>query len=129
MDRIDEILCDWHEWQAGYTPKLWHGGADPACRGFQSSRQWMDYDELNEEVERELKGATGRLVEPLVMALETRLRLAVNTAVRNLSAGAEVFRNPRYPETQGQDYAAAKAILCPQLVFVGLLEKSACVPA
>lgn len=126
MDRIDEILCDWYEYQMGYTPDLDYGGADPACRDFRISRQWMDYDDLNEEVERNLKAAVGKIVEPMVLALDIRSRLAVNTAVRNLLSGCVVWRNPRYPDTQDVDYARAKAMLCPKLVAAGLVEKRMC---
>jgi len=128
MDRIDEILCDAYEYQQAYTPNLDYGGADPACRDFRISRQWMDFDDLNEEVERNLKAATGKIVEPMLQALDTRSRLAVNTAVRNFLSGSAVWVNPRYPQTQDEDYARAKAILCPKMVAAGLLDKSACKP-
>lgn len=126
MDAIDELLLDHYEWQAGYEPKLSYGSADPACRDFRISRQWMDYDDLNDEVERNLKAAVGRVIEPMVQKLDTRYRLAINTAMRNFMAGHTVWVNPRHPETQEQDYARAKAILCPQMVLAGLLDKAAC---
>jgi len=126
MDRIDELLLDWYSWQEGYTPNLDYGGADPACRDFRISRQWMDYDDLDAEVERNLKAAVGKIIEPMVQKLDTRYRLAINTAMRNFLSGSAVWVNPRYPQTQEQDYARAKAILCPQMVLAGLIEKSAC---
>lgn len=126
MDRIDELLFDWFEWSRSYAPALGHGGAEPACRGFQISRQWMDYDDLNEEVERNLTAMHGRAIEPMVLRLDTRYRLAINTAMSNFAVGASVWVNPRHPDTQQHDYAEAKAILCPQMVAVGLLEKRAC---
>lgn len=124
MDRIDELLLDHYEWQSSYTPNLDYGGADPACRDFRISRQWMDYDDLDAEVERNLKEAVGKVIEPMVHKLDTRYRLAINTAMRNFLSGAAVWINPRYPQTQDEDYARAKAILCPQMVLAGLLEKS-----
>lgn len=126
MDRIDELLCDWYEYQLGYTPDLDYGGADPACRDFRISRQWMDFDDLNEEVERNLKASVGKIIEPMVQALDTRSRLAINTAVRNFLSGSATWVNPRYPQTQDEDYARAKAILCPKMVAAGLAEKRAC---
>ncbi|MBU9403770.1 hypothetical protein KTE13_28905 [Burkholderia multivorans] len=128
MDRLDELLLDWYEWQNGYVPKLGHRGADPACRDFRISRQWMDYDDLDAEVERNRKAYVGRLVEPMIQKLDMRLRLAINTAMRNFSAGATVWINPRHPDTQDQDYACAKTILCSQMVAAGLLERGACKP-
>jgi len=128
MDRIDELLLDWHDWQAAYTPDLDYGGADPACRDFRISRQWMDYDDLNAEVEANQKAYVGKLIEPMILKLDMRSRLAINTAMRNFGAGFTVWVNPRHADTQTEDYARAKGILCPQMVAVGLLEKSACKP-
>jgi hypothetical protein len=128
MDRIDELLLDWYEWQAGYTPNLGHGGADPACRDFRISRQWMDYDDLDAEVEMNLRASVGKVIEPMILKLDMRSRLAINTAMRNFGAGASVWVNPRHAETQDEDYERAKAILCPQMVAAGLVEKSACKP-
>jgi hypothetical protein len=128
MDRIDELLCDWYEYQAGYTPDLDYGGADPACRDFRISRQWMDFDDLNDEVERNLKAAVGKIIEPMIHKLDTRYRLAINTAVRNFLSGSAVWVNPRHAQTQDEDYERAKAILCPKLVAAGLVERSACKP-
>lgn len=126
MDAIDDLLVQWYEWEFEYTPKLSYGSAEPACRGFRTSRQWMDYDDLNEEVERSLRAATGKIVEPMIQKLDTRHRLAVNTAMRNFLSGSEVWVNPRFPETQEVDYARAKRILCPQMVAAGILERNAC---
>jgi len=126
MDRIDELLLDWYEWQSSYTPPLAYGGADPACRDFRTSRQWMDYDDLNEEVEANQKAYAGRLIEPMILGLDMRGRLAINTAMRNFGAGFTVWVNPRHADTQEADYARAKAILWPKMVAAGLLDKSAC---
>jgi hypothetical protein len=126
MDRVDELLYDWYTWQDSYTPLLDYGGAEPACRDFRISRQWMDYDDLNDEVEANQRSYVGKLVEPMVQKLDMRSRLAINTAMRNFGAGVTVWINPRHADTQDADYARAKAILYPQLVAAGLLERSAC---
>jgi hypothetical protein len=127
MDRIDELLLDWYDYQRGYTPNLDYGGADPACRDFRISRQWMDYDDLNAEVEANQKAYVGKLIEPMILKLDMRSRLAINTAMRNFGAGASVWVNPRHAETQDEDYERAKAILCPQMVAAGLVEKRECI--
>lgn len=126
MDRIDELLIDWYEWQEGYAPKLSFGSADPACRDFRISRQWMEYDDLNDEVERNRKAYVGKLIEPMVQKLDMRYRLAVNTAMRNFVAGAAVWTNPRHGDTQDLDYAFAKEILGPQMLSAGLIARDAC---
>ena len=128
MDKIDELLLDWYEWSRSYGPKLSYGGAEPACRDFRISRQWMEYEDLNEEVEWNLKAMHGRALEPMILKLDVRSRLAINTAMLNFIAGASVWMNPRHPETQEADYARAKAILCPRMIAAGLLEKGTCKP-
>lgn len=128
MDKIDEVLLQWYEWSSSYAPGTGYGRCDPACRDFRISRQWMDYDDLNEEVEWNLKASTGKAVEPLIHKLETRYRLAINSAMRNFQAGYAVWSNPRYPDTQAEDYAQAKAILCPKLAALGLIDKNSCKP-
>jgi hypothetical protein len=126
MDKIDELLLDWYEWSRGYGLPLGYGKAEPACRDFRISRQWMDYDDLNAEVEYNLKESVGKVLEPMIHKLDVRSRLAINTAMSNFYSGSKVWVNPRYPETQDEDYARAKAILCPQMVSAGLIERTLC---
>jgi hypothetical protein len=128
MDRIDELLLDWFEWNQNYSPALGYGKAEPACRDFRISRQWMDYDDLNAEVEWNIKESVGKVIEPLIHALETRYRVAINTAMRNFQSEYAVWTNPRYPDAQADDYSQAKAILCPKLVALGMIDKNSCKP-
>lgn len=120
-DEIDAVLTEWYEWSQAYEPALGHGRASASCRGFKISDQWMDYDDLSEVVDRQLRAATGEAVDPLIQTLSLAHRVAVMTAVRNFVAGAVVFRNPRSPATQDSDYAEAKRLLRPGLVAKGLL--------
>lgn len=124
MDRIDELLLAWYEWSNDYMPRIGYAPRDSASRDFRSTRQWMTAAELSEEVDATLQAQIGHAVEPLVLALALRERLAVNTAVRNLKAGVQLWRNPRWPETQDFDYARAKQQLEPKLLLAGLLEKT-----
>jgi hypothetical protein len=128
MDKIDELLMDWYEWQRSYTPNLDYGRADPACRDFRISRQWMDFEDLNAEVEANQRAYIGKIIDPMIQKLDMRCRLAINTAMRNFGAGATVWVNPRHADTQDEDYERAKLVLCPKLVASGLLDKSACKP-
>ncbi|CAB3681556.1 hypothetical protein R8871_02539 [Paraburkholderia graminis C4D1M] len=121
VDAIDRLLLDWHEWQLGYEPVRGYPSDAVFGEAFQSSRQWMDIDDLNEEVEMRLRENVGRAIDPLVIALDVRLRIAVSTAVRNLYAGTSAWVNPRWPATQDADYARAKATLAPPLLSHGLL--------
>ncbi|MBN3756052.1 hypothetical protein G3N95_24130 [Paraburkholderia sp. Tr-20389] len=121
MDAIDRLLLDWHEWNLGW--ELVPGyPRDAGLGGFQSSRQWMDLDDLNDEVDRRIIEGHARVIDPLVLALDERLRVAVNIAMLNLAAGVEVCRNPRWPATQDADYQRAKEVLEPQLIQRGLLD-------
>lgn len=122
MDKIDEILLDWFEYNQSYEPALSYGRADPACRDFRISRQWMDFDDLNAEVEWNIKSGIGKIVDPIVQKLETRYRIAINNSMRNFQLGYSVWSG------DVGDYEKAKEILCPQFVSAGLIEKSACIP-
>lgn len=121
-DDIDVVLLDWYEWSEGYSPAVGYRSADASCREYRSSRQWMTYDELGEQVDANLRAEVGKVVEPLVLALGVRHRIAVSTAMRNMVTGASVWPNPRYPETQQEDYAAAKDLMRPQLYAKGLIK-------
>lgn len=125
MDRIDELLLDWWEWSLGFNPGTDYQAFDGTCAQFRSSRQWMEYDDLDAEVEWQRKKSVGRAIEPMIMNLDLRARVAVNTECRNMSDGARVWSTLRLDE-QAKEYARAKAILCPMMVAEGLIEKSAC---
>jgi hypothetical protein len=121
VDAIDRLLLDWHEWQLGYAPVRGYPRDAGFGEGYQSSRQWMDIDDLNEEVEMRLRERVGRVIDPLVMALDVRLRIAVSTAVRNLYADATTWSNPSCLTARDTDYWSAKLALGPALVSRGLL--------
>lgn len=123
-DEIDAVLTEWYEWSQAYEPALGHGRASASCRGFKISDQWMDYDDLSEVVDRQLRTATGEAVDPLIQKLSLSHRVAVMTAVRNFVAGALIHRNPRNPATQDADYAEAKRLMRPGLFAKGLILKS-----
>ncbi len=123
-DEIDAVLTEWYEWSQAYEPALGYGRASASCRDFKISNQWMDYDDLSDTVDRQLRAATGEAVDPLIQTLSLNHRVAVMTAVRNFVAGAVVFRNPRNPATQDTDYAEAKRALLPGLIAKGLLHST-----
>ncbi|WP_322046037.1 hypothetical protein [Paraburkholderia sp. J67] len=129
MDRIDEILLDWHEWQLGYEPVRGYPSDSVFGQAYRSSRQWMDLGDINEEVERWIIEGHSRAIDPLVAGLDLRLRIAVNTAVRNFHAGADIWTNPRWPLTQNADYERAKKILAPIMIARGLLDSSYMIPS
>lgn len=123
LDEIDQLLVDYYEWSQAYSEATGYGRVSASCRDFRSnSRQWMDYDEIGEEVDARLKAETGRAVEPMVLALPMRERIAATTAMRNFVAGRDVWRNPRYPETQDEDYSRAKDLLRPAMMNRGLIK-------
>ncbi|SAK62552.1 hypothetical protein AWB76_03267 [Caballeronia temeraria] len=117
-DEIDDLLVDWYGWSSTYQGVAGYARTDATCRGFRISRQW---DDLSDTVDAQLRESVGKIVEPIVERLDIRLRIAVNTAVRNFRAGRTVFRNPRYPETQDADYAKAKQVMRPQLAARNLV--------
>jgi hypothetical protein len=122
FDEIDDILYDWFKFSQSYQPALGYGRADSTCRDFTISRQWMEYDELSEIVDHQLREGIAKAVEPLIFELTLRQRMAIQTAMRNMDAGRTVWTNPRYPETQERDYAEAKELLRPKLFAKGLVK-------
>ncbi|QBQ99240.1 hypothetical protein [Paraburkholderia pallida] len=128
MDRIDELLLDWYEWSMGYNAGTDYQAFDSTCAHFRSSRQWMDYDELDAEVEWSRKKSIGRQLEPMIQRLDTRARVAINASMRNFLSGASVWGSARLGDGLSLDaeYGRAKAILCPQMVAVGILDRSVC---
>lgn len=122
MDEIDHVLTEWYEWSQSYRPAIGFGRADSACRDFKISNQWMTYSDLSDLVDYQVKAGIGEAVDPIVLALDVRWRIAVQTAVRNFAAGAAVFINPRFPETQHQDYANAKTFMLPKLIAKGVIK-------
>lgn len=127
MDRIDDLLLDWYEWSEGYNPRTDYQAFDGTCAQFRSSRQWMDFEDLDAEVEWQRKKSVGRAIEPMILKLDLRARVAINTMCRNFSDGADVWSSVRVSDLDAE-YARAKAILCPKLVAAGLLDKDACKP-
>lgn len=123
MDAIDRLLLDWHEWQLGYEPVRGYPPDAGFSEGFRSSRQWMDLDALNDEVDAQLRESVGRVIDPLILKLDLRLRIAISTAVRNLYAGTIVWTNPRWPNAQDADYVRAKSTLAPALLSRGLITR------
>jgi hypothetical protein len=126
MDRIDELLCDWWEWSQGYNPGTGYSGFDSTCAQFRTSRQWMDYEDLDAEVEWQRKKGVGKIVEPMVQKLDLHARIAVNVACRNFVSGVHVWSSARIEGNQETEYARAKSILCPMIVTAGLVERSTC---
>ncbi|CAM2142650.1 conserved protein of unknown function [Pararobbsia alpina] len=130
VDRIDDLLFDWYIWSQGYNPGVDYQAFDSSCAQSRTSRQWMDYDEIDAEVEWAIKKGIGKLLDPMIQKLHLPARVAINTAMRNFEAGVEVWSSMRLHGVDlAAEYAQAKAILCPQLVAAGLLTQDACKPA
>lgn len=125
MDRIDELLMDWWVWSQGYNAGTCYQAFDSTCAQYRSSRQWMDFDDLDAEVEKSLQKAHGRAIEPMILRLDLNARIAVNAQMRNFASGVAVWDSVRIANLDAE-YARAKAILCPQMVAAGLIEKAAC---
>jgi hypothetical protein len=121
-DDIDVVLLDWYEWSERYAESVGYSGSDSTCREYRASRQWMTYDELGEQVDAHLQAEIGKIVEPIILSLGVRHRIALTTAMRNMVVGKEVWRNPRHPETQDADYEDAKAAMRPKFYAKGLIK-------
>ncbi|PXX41098.1 MULTISPECIES: hypothetical protein [Burkholderia] len=122
-DEIDDALYAWYKWADGYHEVRGHSGADPTCRDFRASRQWMDYNDLNDLVDYQLQKTKGELIDPLIQKLGLRHRVAINTAMRNMECGGSVWSSNRNPDTQEDDYREAKELLRPKLASMGLVNR------
>lgn len=125
MDAIDDLLLDWYEWSQGFNLGISYQAFDSTCAQYRSSRQWMDYDDLDAEVEWQRKKSIGKTLEPMILELDLRARIAINLACRNMWVGARVWTSPRISDLQSE-YARAKALLCPKLVSAGLIDRTIC---
>lgn len=128
MDRIDELLLDWYEWSQGYNPHTDYQSFDGTCAQYRSSRQWMEFEDLDAEVEWNLKKATGKMLDPMIQKLDLRARVAINIAMRNFSSGAAVWSSTRLGDNfqVSVEYDRAKDTLRPKLVAAGMLDKGTC---
>lgn len=130
MDRIDELLLDWYEWSQGYNPGTGYQAFDGACAQYRSSRQWMEFEDLDAEVEWNLKKATGKVLEPMIQKLDLPARVAINIAMRNFSIGAAVWSSTRLDDNfqASVEYDRAKDLLRPKLIAAGMIDKWTCKP-
>ncbi|MEK6418436.1 MAG: hypothetical protein V4801_02450 [Burkholderia gladioli] len=120
-DEIDELLYEWYRWSNGFTAVRAYAGVDSTCRDFQISRQFMDYSDLNDLVDYQIRRSIGERVEPFIHKMSIRHRVAVNVAMANMHIGATVWHNARYPMAKEEDYEDAKATLRPKFVVEGLV--------
>jgi hypothetical protein len=132
-DRVNDVLSDWYEYEKTYRPKLGFEPRAAMSSGFQSSRQW-DQSESDDGIDEALSAARAQIVADCIDKLEPRLRIAIQTEMRNrsaalqvemrnLAAGASVYRDVRHVEANPADFRAAVALLIPMLTAHGLIDK------
>jgi len=120
--QIEEMLLEWYAWQAAWAPALGAGRADPTCRGYQISKQWMGLDERRELEERAAVKRLAEQVDVCVNGLaDWRHRAAIQVSMKNKVCKAEVFRSARLDGKDHEYYQEAKAALLPQLRKRGLI--------
>jgi hypothetical protein len=120
-DEVDEALYEWYRWSRGYQEVHEHANSDATCRDFRASRQWMDYEDLSELVDYQLRKHKGELIDPIISTLGLQHRMAVNIAMRNMEVGYSVWKSGRHPDTQEQDYRDAKHLMLPKLIIKGVV--------
>ncbi|SDV49801.1 hypothetical protein [Chitinasiproducens palmae] len=125
MDEIDQVLVAWYEWSQRDEGVHGYPTHAASCGEYRAGRSWMSDEDYDFEIDHSLQASIGAAVEPVVMALGLDHRVAVMTAARNFVVGAASFRNPRHPERQAHDYAAAKEAMRPALVSKGLVAGAA----
>lgn len=124
--QVEELLLAWYEWQASWSPALGHGRADPTCREYRISKQWLDQDERRELEERAAARRQAEQVDVCVSGLvDWRHRAAIQVSMKNKGAGAAVFRSARLDGLDHEYYQGAKAALLPALCKRGLVRMEA----
>ncbi|AVA33438.1 hypothetical protein [Cupriavidus metallidurans] len=121
MDAVDRALLAWYEWNSGWLPCASYPRESAFASQYRSTDQWATPEDIDDGIDRRLLEQTARAIDPLIMALDLPSRVAINTALKNLAAGAAVWRNPISPATQDADYARAKQVLAPKLEKLGLI--------
>ncbi|MCA3187902.1 MULTISPECIES: hypothetical protein [unclassified Cupriavidus] len=121
MDAIDRLLTDWHAWGCGWQPVAGYPRDAAFATAYHSTNQWATPEDIDDAIDRDLRERNARAIDPLIMALPLRERVAINVAVKNFAAGASVWTNPRWPNSQQADYAHAKQLLAPRLMALGLI--------
>ncbi|VWC26013.1 hypothetical protein BPS26883_06132 [Burkholderia pseudomultivorans] len=131
-NQIEELLCEWYDWQAGYVPSLGYGRIDPSCRGFSESERTLTADERSEEADRKAAKKRAEQVDVCVDALTWQERAAIQRHMKakrigamNEACGANVWSNPRGLDLSDAhaSYQAAKEALYPRLMARGLLKE------
>lgn len=124
--QIEELLLAWYAWQAAWAPALGAGRADPTCRHFQISKQWLSQEERREIEERAAAKRQAEQVDVCVSNLaDWRHRAAIQVSMKNKTARAEVFRSVRLEGGDHEYYQAAKLALLPLLWKRGLIVRQA----
>lgn len=121
-DIVLDTLLEWYEVQDSYRPKLGFDRASPASTGFAISRQWLDDDEIGDEIDSAIRARRASEVEKCIDRLDARFRAAIQTEMRNRLSGASVFSSVRNAGTHDADFRAALALLKPMLAARGLLD-------
>ncbi|TDY26284.1 hypothetical protein B0G81_6794 [Paraburkholderia sp. BL6665CI2N2] len=121
-DLVPDVLLDWYEVQDSYRPKLGFDRATRNSKDFRISRQWMEENDLDDDIDAQLRAGRAEVVEKCVASLELQFRVAIQTEMRNRLAGASVFANGRSSGQHETDFRAACALLKPMLAAHGLLD-------
>lgn len=121
-EAVLDTLLEWYEFQAEYRPKLGFERRASESSGFRISRQWLDDNELDDEIDTQLRAQRAEQIERCVDRLEPRFRAAIQTEMRNRLAGATVFSSARNAGTHEADLRAALALLKPMLSARDLLD-------
>ncbi len=129
-NQIEELLCEWYDWQAGYVPSLGYGRVDQSCRGFSESERTLTADERAEEADRKAAKRRAEQVDLCIDALSWQERAAIQrhmkaktVAAMNRACAASVWHDARAygkPDMHAL-YQQAKRSICMTLRRRGML--------
>lgn len=117
---IEELLKTWFAWANNYRPHLGAPRVSVYSRGFESNDVYIDAEDADARIDRD----RAEQVDACIDGLIGEQRIAVGIHAGNLSVGNAVFRSIRYTKEQlHSNYQAAKALLLPQFLERGLVQK------
>ena len=117
---IEELLKTWFEWANNYRPHLGAPKVSVYSRGFESNDVYIDAEDADARIDKD----RAEQVDACIDGLIGEQRIAVGIHAGNLSVGNAVFRSIRYTTEQlHSNYQAAKALLLPQFLERGLVQK------
>lgn len=98
-ERVNDLLCQWHQWSAGY--EFGHGFASSSSM-FRQARSSRQYDDANGSLDAHVDAVLMEAVDAVMSGIPQPYYTALAILARNLSTGRSVWTSPRLPSDQAE---------------------------